>query len=110
MPLARNTFLSLAGVLLGVGLLMVYSSSITARPTEFEEVYLGRHVAFLGFALVCGVLPMAIAVEMAVVAGMGSMYIGPQLDWEIDETPHFAEECALWSAAMPLDSPGSSSQ
>jgi cell division protein FtsW len=55
MPLARNLFLSLACVLLGVGLLMVYSSSITARPTEFEQVYLTRHAAFLAFALACGV-------------------------------------------------------
>jgi cell division protein FtsW len=63
MPLARNTFLSLACVLLGVGLLMVYSSSITARPTEFEQVYLSRHVSFLGFALTCGVTAALLPAE-----------------------------------------------
>jgi cell division protein FtsW len=61
--LARNTFLSLACVLLGIGLLMVYSSSITARPTEFEQVYLGRHVVFLGFALACGVTAALLPAE-----------------------------------------------
>ena len=63
MPLARNIFLSLACVLLGVGLLMVYSSSITARPTEFEQVYLSRHVSFLGFALACGVTAALLPAE-----------------------------------------------
>ncbi len=59
----RHLFLSLACVLLGMGLLMVYSASVTARPTEFEEVYLSRQVTFLGVALgggiVAGLLPPA---------------------------------------------------
>lgn len=43
--LPRKVFLALVGVLLGLGLLMVYSSSITSRPTEFEWVHLRRHLA-----------------------------------------------------------------
>lgn len=45
MDLPRKVFLALVGVLLGLGLLMVYSSSITSRPTEFEWVHLRRHLA-----------------------------------------------------------------
>ena len=51
----RQLFLSLACVLLGIGMLMVYSASVTARPTEFEQVYLSRQVMFLGVALAGGV-------------------------------------------------------
>lgn len=57
----RGIFLSLAAVLLGFGTLMVYSASITSWPTEFERVYLSRHLTFLVIAvaagLVCGLLP-----------------------------------------------------
>jgi len=49
---AAKWFLSLTGVLLGVGVLMVYSASITSRPTEFERVYLVRHLAAAGLGLV----------------------------------------------------------
>ncbi|REJ72832.1 MAG: cell division protein FtsW [Planctomycetota bacterium] len=52
--LLRNSFLSLIGVLLGMGLLMVYSASITARPTEFEQVYLSRHLTFLSGGVCVG--------------------------------------------------------
>lgn len=55
-PTLRNTFISLIGVLLGLGLLMVYSASITARPTEFEQVYLSRHLLFLGCAVIVGIV------------------------------------------------------
>ena len=55
-PTLRNTFVSLIGVLLGLGLLMVYSASITARPTEFEQVYLSRHLVFLGCGVTVGVM------------------------------------------------------
>ena len=37
-----------------MGMLMVYSASVTARPTEFEQVYLSRQVMFLGVALAGG--------------------------------------------------------
>ncbi len=52
MDLPRKVFLALVGVLLGLGLLMVYSSSITSRPTEFEWVHLRRHLAAAGVGIV----------------------------------------------------------
>ena len=55
MTIVRNTFVSLTLVLLGVGLLMVYSASITARPTAFDEYYLSRHLQFLVVAVLAGV-------------------------------------------------------
>ncbi|MFP6765097.1 MAG: putative peptidoglycan glycosyltransferase FtsW [Planctomycetaceae bacterium] len=45
-------FLSLATVLIGFGVLMVHSASITSRPTEFEQIYLKRHILFLGLAVI----------------------------------------------------------
>ena len=57
----RDLLISLACVLLGFGVLMVHSASITSRPTEFEQVYLSRHVTFLVIgvtaAAVCAFLP-----------------------------------------------------
>jgi len=47
-------FLSFAGVLLGFGILMVHSASITSWPTTFEQVYLSRHVSFLAVGLLVG--------------------------------------------------------
>lgn len=52
----RQLFLALAGVLLGFGLLMVYSSSVTSRPTEFERIHLGRQLLFLGIGLAAGMI------------------------------------------------------
>ncbi len=51
---ARSLFISLALVLIGFGVLMVHSASITSWPTEFEKVYLSRHVVFLCVALLLG--------------------------------------------------------
>ena len=45
--LNRHVFLSLTTVLVGFGALMVYSASITSWPTDFEQVYLSRHLLFL---------------------------------------------------------------
>ena len=56
MTIVRNTFVTLAAVLLGIGLLMVYSASITARPTAFDEFYLARHLQFLAIAVLAGVI------------------------------------------------------
>ena len=57
----RKLFISLVGILLGFGALMVHSASITARPSEFEQVYLSRHLTFLTLGLVAatfaGLLP-----------------------------------------------------
>lgn len=52
----RHLLISLACLLLGVGLLMVYSASITARPSQTEEVYLSRHATFLILAVFCGTI------------------------------------------------------
>lgn len=52
----RTLFIALAGVLAGTGVLMVHSASITSRPTEFEQVYLSRHLVFLGMGLVAAVV------------------------------------------------------
>lgn len=57
----RGLFISFACVLLGVGVMMVHSASITSWPTEFEQVYLSRHLVFLligaAAAAICSVLP-----------------------------------------------------
>lgn len=49
----RRWFITLAAVLLGFGVLMVHSASITSRPTNFEQIHLSRHLMFvtLGLAL-----------------------------------------------------------
>ncbi len=52
----RHLFLSLAMMLVGFGLLMVYSSSVTSWPTEFERVYLSRHLIFLSLGLLVAVI------------------------------------------------------
>ncbi|MDA1018557.1 MAG: putative lipid II flippase FtsW [Planctomycetota bacterium] len=51
MELHRHLFISLACVLLGFGILMVHSASITSWPTEFERVYLSRHLIFVALGL-----------------------------------------------------------
>ncbi|MFV0444781.1 MAG: FtsW/RodA/SpoVE family cell cycle protein [Planctomycetaceae bacterium] len=55
MSTLAKSFVSVAGLLLALGLLMVYSASITSRPTEFEEVYLSRQLLFVGVALCASV-------------------------------------------------------
>jgi len=47
----RKLLLSLIAVLVGFGTLMVYSASVTSRPTDFEQVYLSRHLIFLCLGL-----------------------------------------------------------
>ena len=51
MELCRHLFVSFAALLIGFGLLMVHSASVTSWPTEFEQVYLSRHLAFLTIGL-----------------------------------------------------------
>lgn len=57
----RGLFVALASALVGFGILMVHSASITSWPTEFEQVYLSRHATFLVIGLaaatVCASLP-----------------------------------------------------
>lgn len=61
MDLPHKLYLGLAAVLTGVGLLMVYSASITSRPTNFEQVYLSRQLLAAGVGIVAacwvGTLP-----------------------------------------------------
>lgn len=61
MDLDRKLFLTLAAVLLGFGVLMVHSASITSRPSEAEELFLSRHLTYLlcgiGAAMVAAFLP-----------------------------------------------------
>ncbi len=49
----RHLLVCLAGVLICVGVQMVQSSSLTSRPSEQDSVFLGRHLAYLAFSLVC---------------------------------------------------------
>jgi cell division protein FtsW len=51
---ARDAFLVCVLMLLSTGLLMVFSASITSRPSMAEQTYLLRHLTFLGIALACG--------------------------------------------------------
>jgi len=48
----RALFLSLTCVLAGFGVLMVHSASITSYPTEFEQIYLARHLRFLAIGVI----------------------------------------------------------
>ncbi len=52
MELSRHLFVAFAALLVGFGLLMVHSASVTSWPTEFERVYLSRHLSFLAFGLI----------------------------------------------------------
>lgn len=52
----RKLFISLAAVLLGFGILMVHSASITSRPSEVERVYLSRHLVFVTVGLLAAIL------------------------------------------------------
>ncbi len=54
MDASRGLFISLTGVLLGFGLMMVHSASITSWPNTFEQVYLSRHAVFLFVAICSG--------------------------------------------------------
>jgi cell division protein FtsW len=57
----RGQFVSLGGAIVGFGIVMVYSASITSWPTEFERIYVSRQLEALAlgvvFATVCGLMP-----------------------------------------------------
>ncbi|MEZ6044547.1 MAG: putative lipid II flippase FtsW [Planctomycetaceae bacterium] len=65
----RGLFLSLAGALVCFGIVMVYSASITSWPTEFEQIYLSRHLVRLAIgvslAYVCYLIPPRIWFKLA---------------------------------------------
>jgi cell division protein FtsW len=48
----RKLFITLVAVLLGFGVLMVHSASITSRPSEVEQVFLSRHLMFITIGIV----------------------------------------------------------
>ncbi|MBM4074813.1 MAG: cell division protein FtsW, partial [Planctomycetes bacterium] len=47
MDFSRQLFIALVLLLASFGLLMVHSSSVTSWPTEFDRVYLSKHLIFL---------------------------------------------------------------
>lgn len=57
----RGLFVALVSILVGFGIVMVHSASITSWPTQFERVYLSRHLLFLVIgsiaAWMCASLP-----------------------------------------------------
>jgi cell division protein FtsW len=55
-PNERKLLISLIAVLLGFGILMVHSASITSRPSEVERVYLSRHLVFVAVGILSAVL------------------------------------------------------
>ena len=50
----RRLFVGLICVLLGVGVQMVHSASLTLLPGQSETVFLGRHLVFLVISVACG--------------------------------------------------------
>ncbi len=56
MDFHRQLFVSLTLLLVGFGLLMVHSASVTSWPTEFEQVHLSRHLTFLVLGLLVAVV------------------------------------------------------
>jgi cell division protein FtsW len=65
----RHFFIALVCVLLGVGTVMIHSASITSWPTEYEQVYLSRHLMFLligiTLAAIAAKLPLSIWLDAA---------------------------------------------
>lgn len=49
----RRLLMALIAVLLCVGIQMVQSASLTSRPSELDSMFLGKHLTFLLFALLC---------------------------------------------------------
>lgn len=56
MDFSRQLYVSLSLLLVGFGLLMVHSASVTSWPTEYERVYLSRHLVFLTVGLAAAVI------------------------------------------------------
>jgi cell division protein FtsW len=50
----RSLFLALVGMLLGAGVLMVFSASMSSRPGDPGSAYIIRHLLFLGMAAISG--------------------------------------------------------
>lgn len=84
MPNARGTLVLATTLLMGVGVLMVYSASITSRPTAQETAYLSRHLA----ALAIGVVAAVVAANL------------PARAWSVLATPLFVATCLLLAAVL----------
>ncbi len=54
MALSRQVLASLIYALLCIGLLMVYSASMTARPSKADEIYLSKQALYLVFGMLVG--------------------------------------------------------
>lgn len=60
----RTVFVALAGLLLGLGLFVVHSASVTSRPTEIDQVYLSKHLTFIALGLVAAGVAAAIPAKI----------------------------------------------
>jgi cell division protein FtsW len=60
----RTVFVALAGLLLGFGLFVVHSASVTSRPTEIDQVYLSKHLTFIALGLVAAGIAAAIPAKI----------------------------------------------
>lgn len=62
-------FVALVSVLVGFGIVIVHSASITSWPTQFERVYLSRHLTFVGLGLIaattCAMVPARLWLKQA---------------------------------------------
>ncbi len=118
MDFQRHLFVSLTLLLVGFGLLMVHSASVTSWPTQFERVYLSRHLMFLTIGLmaaaVAGTRPpqfwkqiapwlfalTVLALVLVLVPGIGSRVKGAQR-W-IRMAGISAQPSELAKIALPL--------
>lgn len=64
----RKLFVTFVAVLLGFGILIVHSASITSRPSTAEQIFLSRHLTFVTLGLVA-----------AIVAGLAPHWIWQRL-------------------------------
>lgn len=60
----RRLFVGLICILIGVGVQMVHSASLTSMPSQAETVFLSRHLIYLAFATCCGFVAAQIRPEV----------------------------------------------
>jgi len=60
----RRLFVGLVCVLVGVGVQMVHSASLSLMPGQSEIVFLSRHLAFLAISVTCGVIASKIPASL----------------------------------------------
>jgi len=89
----RGQFICVACAIVGFGIVMVYSASITSWPTEFERIYLSRQLEALAvgavLAAICayapprfwrGAAPVLLAVAIALLAAVLLPKIGTRVN------------------------------